>query len=176
MTMPMTGGGQGFPVFAAGPVQYLAGYDHPVTSLARWVLKTIEDVYAEAEVELPTRRVLTIGSVAVDEPVLAIMFGGLTVGPPGNELMSPMHGDSPQTAVFNVELWRPEPTLGPRGLIPTAMEESAAAEAVMQDTWLLGQAAFRTDQMGVGVIWRIAVNDPQGGMVGVSLTLDVQVP
>jgi hypothetical protein len=176
MTFPVPGGGGGFPAAAGGVPTFLAGYNFPVPSLARWILRTIEETYAEAGVELPDRRVLTAGSVAVDTPLLAVMFGGLLVGPPGNELSTPMHVESPRSATFNIELWRTEPTIGPSAIIPTEAEESAAAEVVMQDAWLLGEAAGRADQMGVGVIWRVAVNEPQGGMVGAAMAMDIQVP
>lgn len=161
---------------AATGVQYPAGYNRPVSSVARWILSTIEATFTEAGVALPDRRLLTIGSVAVDGPLLAVMFGGLLVGPPGNELATPLRGESPRSATFNIELWRNTPALGPSGTIPTEAEESAAAEIVMQDAWLLGESAHQADQMGVGVIWRVAVNEPQGQLAGSSMILDIQVP
>lgn len=161
---------------APGMVQYPAGYNFPVASVARWILKTIQDEFAAAATTLPNRQLLTIGSVAIDAPLLAVMFGGISLGPPGNELNVPLRGDSPRTAVFNIELWRTEPSIGPSGMIPTEAEESAAAEVVMHDAWLLAEAVGKSDQLGVGVIWRVAVNEPQGGMVGSSVVLELQIP
>lgn len=157
--------------------EYLAGYDRPISSLARFVLKTIEDVYEEASIDLPDRRLLTIGSVAVDEPLVAVMYGGLVAGPPGNETNFQAHGGMlPRTALFNIEIWRETPAIGPSGLLPSSAEESKAAEATMQDTWLLAESALRTDQMLVGVVYRIGVHAPEGQLAGCSMTLEVQIP
>jgi hypothetical protein len=159
---------------------YLAGYDRPVASVARYILATIERKFEEAEIELPTLRVITVGSVAVDGPKLAIMFGGVYAGPPGNERNVPQsnrgEGWVPRSAVFNVELWRNIPALTSSGNAPSPEVETAAAEAVTQDAWLLLEAAYDSDQLGVGVIARVDVNPPEGEYQGISLIVELQVP
>lgn len=159
---------------------YPAGVEYPIPSLARWILSQIEATYTE-NVEfatpLPERRLVTIGSVSVDVPLLAVMFGGSTIGPPGNELTRPLRGDTPRSAAFNVELWRPIETSMPGGFEPAPADVvSAWSEVVMQDTWWLLEAAARCDQMGVGVIASVTVNEPQGDMVGCSMGLELQIP
>jgi hypothetical protein len=159
--------------------EYAAGYEFPVPSLARRVLDTIVSTYdaqAEYATALPARRLVAIGSVAVDEPVLAVLFGGLTVGPPGNGLDRPMRDMEPRTADLIVELWRPIQTSLPNGLPASAATVSADSEVIMQDAWLLLQAGYACDQLGVGVIASVAVNEPQGETVGVTMTLSLQVP
>lgn len=158
---------------AIAGISYPAGYDYPVASAARYLLQTIVSMYAAKNVALPTRRVVTIGTVAVDEPILAIMYGGVSVGPPGHESQQPDQGNSPRTLLFNVELWRETPNIGPAGSAPSASAVSAAAEIIMQDSWMLVEAAFSSDQTGIGVIARATVNAPQGAMIGVSMLLEM---
>lgn len=166
----------------AFPFQYPAGAQFPIPSLARWVLSQIEETFSVAVEEghataLPQRRLVTIGSVSVDEPLLAVMFGNATIGPPGNELTTPLRGDSPRSAVFNVELWRPIETSMPSGYEPAPAESiSADSEVVMQDAWLLLEAAAKCDQMGIGIIASVAVNEPQGEVFGCRMGLEIQIP
>src|SRR6266446_335704 len=122
-------------------INYPAGYDYPVASAARYLLETIVSVYAAKGVPLPDRQLVTIGTVAIDEPILAIMYGGVSVGPPGHEIHTPDQGNSPRTLLFNVELWRETPNIGPAGSAPDATLVSAAAEIIMQDSWMLVEAA-----------------------------------
>jgi len=139
-------------------------------------MRAIETVFQEAGVELPPRRLVTIGTVSVDEPLLAVMYGGTSVGTPGNEMTVPMRQEQPRSATWNVELWRSQPILGAGGRIPTPEQERDAAETIMNDQWLLIQSAYAADQMGVGVIARVGVNEPQGGTVGSSMSLELQIP
>jgi hypothetical protein len=167
------------PVFPlpSGPLQYPAGADRPIASMARFVLATIVARYdADPTAQpLPERQVITIGTVAVDAPVLAVMYGGVVVGSPAAQLTRPFRDNDPRTATFNVELWRSFPALDSAGNPPTAAQEQAVAEILMQDSWLLLESAYATDQMGVGVVASSAVNDPQGEMAGVSMHLELQV-
>ena len=157
-------------------IEYPAGYDRPVASAARFLLETIVRVFAENNVELPARRVITIGSLAVDSPVLAVMYGGVAVGPPGNELDRPFRGDSPRSLTFNVELWRSTPAFGPGGGEPSSESVTASAEVVMHDSWLLLEAAYASDQLGAGIIASVTPNAPQGEREGVSMIVELQVP
>jgi hypothetical protein len=169
------------PTFTAGGgATVTTAYDFPIPTLAQHILDTIVSIYAakgEAATPLPSRRLTTIGSVAVDETLLAVMFGGVAVGPPGNELNQPRRGETdPRTATFNVELWRNAGTSSPNGMAAPARMTSDAAKIVMQDAWLLLESAYACDQLGVGIIANVAVNEPQGDLVGCSMTIEVQVP
>jgi len=157
-------------------IDYPAGYDFPVASVALHLMKTIVDTYTARGTDLPARRVVTIGSVAVDSPLVAVMFGGVAVGPPGNPLNAPLRGESSRTSTFNVELWRQIPTFDPSGRAPDADLITAAAKVIMQDSWLLLEAAFASDQTEVGVIASTAVHAPEGEMAGVSMTMEMMIP
>jgi len=159
-----------------GPAVFPAGYERPVPSVARFLMQKIVETFDAAGIELPTNRVITVGTVAVDEPLLAVMFGGISVGPPGNELNTPYRGDAPRTATMNVELWRRTPSLTPSGAIPSSASISASAESTMDDSWHLLEAGYRTDQMGVGIVANVAVLPPQGEMSGVSMAIEVTIP
>lgn len=160
-----------------GAIVYPAGYDYPVASAARYLLDAIVRVFDENEVELPARRVITIGSLAVDTPVLAVMFGGVAVGPPGNELNVPFRGESPRSITLNVELWRSTPAFeSAGGAEPSAETVTATAEAAMNDSWLLLQAAYVSDQTGVGIVANVTPSAPQGERHGVSMIVEQQIP
>jgi hypothetical protein len=151
-------------------------FDRPVVATAEHLLATIVEVFETNNVSLPSRQVITVGTVAVDSPVLAVMYGGVTVGPPGNELNVPFRGDSPRTTTFNVELWREASSFGAGGLEPAADVVTAAAEITMRDSWLLLEAAFASDQSQVGIVANVTVNESQGERVGVSMMIEQQVP
>lgn len=158
------------------PVVYPAGYDHPVASAARYLLDAIVRVFDDHNVELPIRRVVTIGSLAVDTPVLGVMFGGIAVGPPGNELNVPFRGESPRSITLNVELWRETTAVDFGGGEPSADVVTAQAEIAMNDSWLLLEAAYASDQSGVGVIASVTPSAPQGERHGISMIVEQQIP
>lgn len=168
------------PAYAAIGATVSGAYDFPIPSLAQHILDTIVEIYAtkvDVATPLPDRKLITIGSVAVDSPLIAVMFGGVAVGPPGNELNVPRRGETdPRTATFNVELWRPSGTSLPSGMPGPAQKVTDAAKVIMQDAWLLLESAYACDQLGVGIIANVIVNEPQGELVGASMSIEVQVP
>lgn len=150
--------------------------------LANHVLATIVAHFAAAEIAIPERQLVVIGELAVDAECLGVMFGGMHVGPPGNEISQPYKGDQPRSAIFDVELWRNVATGGEGGAprakarAPKAATITAEANIAMIDCWLLLEAAFLCDQMNAGVIASTAPLPPQGGLQGISLSLTLQVP
>lgn len=154
---------------------YPRGYDRPIASAAVRLLDTIVSHYGDQGVELPGRRYVATGSVAVDTAQLTVMFGGIYVGPPGNELTTPYPGESPRSMSFNVELWRHIPALGESGMAPSADEISAASEILMHDSWMLVEAAYLFDSSRHGIIANAGITEPQGELAGVSMTIEVQV-
>lgn len=159
-----------------GQFDFPHGRDRPIASLAQHILDVIVQTYSDAGVELPKRQLATIGSVAVDEPLLAVMFGGIVIGAPGSQYSEPKDEGHPRTATFSIELWRHTPTLNNAGKPPSASSITDAANTSMQDSWLLLDAVSAADQLGVGVVASATSESPQGGTVGVSVALDIQVP
>ena len=156
------------------------GHARPVASLAQVVLDTIvakfEDPASVAE-PLPDRRVITIGTVSVDTPVLAIMYGGTSIGLPGNDFSMLIRPDAPRTALFNIELWRHAPTSSAGGLLPAPDPVlTGSALLTMQDSWTLLEAAEACDPRQAGVVAAVGVNEPQGDMQGVTMSLQITIP
>lgn len=165
------------PPYMMGPPVYPAGYDRPIASMARFLLQKIEETYTAAGIPLPERRYVANGALsAVDGEQVVVMFGGVYVGLPGNEMMTPVGYDDARSITFNVELWRYIPALTASGNAPSTAVIAAASEEVMHDAWLLLEAAFASDQTGTGVIARSGVNEPQGEYQGVSLIVEMRVP
>ncbi len=152
----------------------------PGPSVAQYVLDRIEEKFeelAEYVAPLPKRRLITIGTVSVDTPVLAIMYGGQLIGLPGNDFTQPTKGDSLQTATFNIELWRPAQMSSAGGLLPAPDSViTTQAFVTMQDAYALLEAAKACDPRAAGIVASVVVTEPSGDMQGVSMMLQVAIP
>jgi hypothetical protein len=157
-----------------------ADWNRPVPVVAQFVLDTIVGKFQELSqhVEpLPDRRVITVGSVSVDAPILAVMYGGTSIGLPGNNAQQPANGDALRTVTFNVELWRATQTSSAGGLLPAeASVITSHAFTTMQDSWALLEAAGACDPRQAGVVASVDVFEPQGDMQGISMLLQVAIP
>jgi hypothetical protein len=155
-------------------------WNRPVTVVAQFVLDTIRAKYVELApyVEpLPKRQVITVGSVTVDSPVLAVMYGGTSIGLPGNDFTQPIRGDALKSASFNIELWRPVQLSSASGLLPAPDSVvTQHAFTTMQDSYALLEAAGACDPRQAGVVASVAVNEPSGDMQGVSMLLQIAIP
>ncbi len=157
-----------------------ADWNRPVPVVAQFVLDKIVAKYeelAEYVSPLPARRVITVGTISVDTPVLAIMYGGTAIGLPGNDFTQPMKGDAIHTASFNIELWRTVQTSSAGGLLP-APDATITQNAftTMQDSYALLTAAGECDPRQAGVVASVEVNEPSGDMQGVSMLLQIAIP
>jgi hypothetical protein len=153
--------------------------DDPVGSLAQSVLDTVVATFESVGIALPNRQEITVGDLVVDNEVLGVMFGGVHVGPPANEVSQPYRGNQPRTALFDIQLWRTVDTGegGARGYTPPKTSRVISqAKTAMLDAWYLLEAAYRCDQMNVGVVATTAPLPPQGGLQGIALSMSVQVP
>jgi hypothetical protein len=159
---------------------YPRGVNRPVASATARLLTTIEQVYERENTPLPTRRYLATGQApAVDEEQISVMFGGIYLGPPGNEMTTPYNGEAPRSMSLLVQLWRRIPALTDFGNVPSAESISVASEILMHDSWLLvtAGAEFATQPgYNSGLIANAGVNEPQGEFAGVALTMEIQIP
>jgi hypothetical protein len=157
-----------------------ADWNRPVPVVAQFVLDTIVAKYdelAEFTESLPKRRVITVGTVSVDSPVLAVMYGGTSIGLPGNDFTQPAASDALHTVTFNIELWRQTQTSSAGGLLPAPDSAiSQRAFVTMQDSYALLEAARSCDPRSVGVVASVEVQAPEGDMQGVSMLLQIAVP
>lgn len=152
-----------------------------VVELTQYVYDTIISYLESCGIEVPKRRSIVIAELVVDdnEGVFGVIFGGTHVGPPGGEIAGPIKGDAPRTAVYDIELWRKVSTQsggGARARRPAGDAITDQAKTTMKDTWALQQAAYLCDRLNAGVIATTAPLPPEGGLQGVSLSLQLQVP
>jgi hypothetical protein len=157
-----------------------ADWNRPVPVVAQFVLDTIVAKYeelAEYAEPLPKRRVITVGMVTVDTPVLAVMYGGTSIGLPGNDFTQPMKGDALKTASFNIELHRQTKLSSASGLLPAPDSViTQHAFVTMQDSFVLLEAAGACDPRQAGVVASVGVLEPSGEIQGVSMLLQIAIP
>ncbi len=155
-------------------------WNRPVPVVAQFVLDTIVAKYeelAEYVEPLPKRRVITVGMVTVDSPVLAVMYGGTSIGLPGNDFTQPMKGDALKTASFNIELHRRTQLSSASGLLPAPDSViTQHAFVTMQDSYALLEAAGACDPRQAGVVASVGVLEPSGEIQGVSMLLQLAIP
>lgn len=151
-----------------------------LANFADYVLDTVVSVFVSAGVDLPDRRFATVGEPVHDCEELVLRFMGLENGAPGNtgEAAS---CNAPITSTFEVHLVRCFPTPTGRGMTPpTADALTINALGLMNDSWLLMQAAnaMNSDTLysTFGFVSSVIVGEPQGGFVGVVLTVEAAVP
>lgn len=147
---------------------------------ADYILDTVVLTFQTAGIDLPTRRLMTVGEPVHDCEELVLTFSGLENGAPG-ATEEPSNCHAPITATFAVHLVRCFPTPNGRGMKPPEAEVlTKSGIELMRDSWLLMQAAnaMDDDPLGpnYGIITSVAVGEPSGGFVGVVLTVQAAVP
>ena len=151
-----------------------------LAKFADYILDTVVTVFNSAGVELPPRRFLAVGEPVHDCEELVLTFRGIENGAPG-DTGGAATCNAPITSTFEVHLVRCFPTPTGRGMTPPeANVLTANALGLMNDSWLLMQSAnaMNSDTMYsmFGFIASVAVGEPQGGFVGVVLSLEAAVP
>lgn len=152
-----------------------------LVNLLAGVLERVEAIYESYGVPLPSRRYWTMGQPATDCEQLVVYFVQMYLGAPGDEAVAPMRCNSPRSAVLNVQVSRPIPTVGTSGRAPSAERIQDGSEIVAIDAWILMESINLLDQweqgsFGVGVIATVNVAEPEGGFQSVSLQITMAVP
>lgn len=147
------------------------------------IKNTVIDIYADNSVSLPARRLVAEGAVAWDCEQLAIEFRRNFRGIPGIEDLSPDNCAGVRAAEFHVWVIRCASPMKEDGSPPSVTAMETVAEAMMTDAWLLPWGL--QDRIGSGEIPTLACEEvivgplvpqgPEGGYVGVDLTLFWQV-
>lgn len=143
-------------------------------------LDSVESTFDQAHVDLPERRYIAWGGVAVDCEQLTVSLIQAYPGVPGGSPDQPVRCEGPRTAVIAVQLMRcaPQPA-GPRATKPAVESENSTTTQLARDAWLLLNAAGVFDvagSWGSGIIAEVTAAQPQGGFVGSVLTLTAQIP
>ena len=151
-----------------------------LTKFADYIMDTVVAVFTNALVELPPRRLMTVGEPVHDCEEVVLTFKSLENGAPG-DTGEPANCTSPLTSTFEVHLVRCFPTPAGRGMkAPDAEILTTNAIGLMNDSWLLMQAAnaMNSDPLyGLyGFIATVTPGEPSGGYVGIVLSIEAAVP
>jgi hypothetical protein len=146
------------------------------------ILERVQAAYAQAGVDLPSRRYWTLSMPAVDCEQLVVAFVQAYMGLPGDEAARPQPCTAPRTAAVDVYVSRCVPTVGTRGKAPEQDAIQVASEQLAIDAYLLLDIAANletwdmTGMPGLGVVATVDVSDPQGSYQSVTLHLASAIP
>lgn len=156
-----------------------------VGALLQLTLETVNSVFEQANVELPTRQFLFVGEqgeTAHDCEQVSVSLGQIYPGTPGDEAQLPATCDGPLSAVIIVEIVREVPqslAKGNRLTPPAADKLTATALTQAKDAYLLLQSGLATGEAANylrGAVANVVAGPPSGGMQATVLTLVVAVP
>lgn len=144
------------------------------------LMETVVSVFMSAGVPLPDRKLITVGTPVHDCEEVVVTFQQVSKGLPGQDPV-PQNCNAPSTASFEVHLVRCFPTIQGRGnLAPSPEVLTVNAEGLMVDAWLLMAAADEVNSDPLwglsGMIYSVQAGEPQGGFVGVVLSVQAAVP
>lgn len=145
------------------------------------ILEAVVSVYESARFPLPTRRYWTVGTAPTDCEQIVVSLVNLYLGAPGDQATVPLQCNAAKSAVVNIQISRPVPTVGQGGRPPSPESIQKAAEVSVIDSWLLMGNLEQFDLWGdggpsLGVIATIAGTPPQGGYQTTSMQLTLAVP
>lgn len=153
-----------------------------VFETAEQILQTVNTVYAEHEVELPTRQYIAVGnagSTPHDCTQVTVTLGALGSGLPQGQ---PMPGCTNVTnGVFIVEIVREIATVsGGRStgkVAPTPEAISTKSKVQMKDARLLAEVAERMGQTTINrnAVYSVTAGAPSGDAQGILLELNIAV-
>jgi hypothetical protein len=170
-----------------------------VAAIGRELVRRVEMLYADHGVSLPTRRIWAAGSVPPECEQLVVSFTGLREGLIEGDNAPNRPCETLVVAEFKVRVSRCVPVGDDVGNPPSPEEIGAAADMLSTDSYLLvklagcyfdlfslgspggGRVVYGVDGSrqiipgGMGVDISLEVEDPQGGMQSVVLTLSMVV-
>lgn len=135
-----------------------------VGNLAQHILATINEKFAEEEVDLPTLQMITLGGRGATTQLceqLSVSIEQLYSGLPGDQAQQAVSCTAPQSAVFAVELVRCLPSPVPKGRstpMPArddANQQTVASLALMHDMQILldaGMLACKATWLEKGIV------------------------
>lgn len=150
------------------------------------VMEYINNIFTQAEVELPGRQYLAIGGsgdTVHDCEQLTVALEQVYSGLPGGQAQTPSKCNEPRTAVLIVELVRCIPTgaqsaRNGKSIAPAVDAMNSYALARAKDAWLLmdGLLTAAEDFWFVGGMSDVTSGPPQGGYQAQVATLVVGIP
>jgi hypothetical protein len=151
-----------------------------VAKLGELLLHRVEEVYREAGVDLPDRRIWAVGEVPFDCNQLIVSLDGLREGLINTENQVPSPCEVPVMAEFNITVVRCAPVPDSRGNPPTPKQYADFAAITSTDAYLLMKASCSFDLFGalipgypggMGVEASVSISNAQGGVQAVTLNL-----
>lgn len=119
--------------------------------IGRELLQRVEEIYSEAGVALPDKRVWLLGQPIVDCAQLAVSLMSLAEGQPEANSQVSRPCDVPITATFQVSVFRCVPTEGIRGSLPAPEALGTSADEISRDAYILMYLASCLDMFGADV-------------------------
>jgi hypothetical protein len=145
------------------------------------VLERVVSVFTSYSVPLPSRQYWTMGNPVVDCEQLVVSFIQMYLGTPGDQASQPQRCNMPKSAVLQISLARPIPTVGQNGRPPAdeKIQEGSYISAV--DAWVLMDAMKTLDvwdetSLGMGVIATIDAPTAEGGFQVINMNITMVVP
>jgi hypothetical protein len=137
---------------------------------------TIIATFESYEIDIPARRIITMGLPPYDCEQLTVSLIQMYYGLPGAQAQTPQRCDGPITAVVAVQVLRAIPLGDMSGNPPKPEDATNSVLAQVTDAWALMRSLAALDEFGLGVIADVVSAEPQGGYDGPVLTLTMAVP
>lgn len=151
---------------------------YSIVELLEKIMNTVETIFEQASVALPTRRYLYAGDrgeTAHDCEQVTVSMAQVYSGPPGVQAALPSRCNDPRTAVIFVEIVRCIPdkliTRGSAARAPLAEDLTMSAKAQAVDAWLLMDAGLTVGDDFLGSIATVSAGSPSGGYQAIVLEL-----
>jgi hypothetical protein len=154
-----------------------------LVKITKALMDRVIQVYYDAGVDLPDRKIVTLGEPVYDSEQLVVSFTDMSEGlVQGEDPQSPCY--IPVNATFKITVVRCAPVADNRGNPPTPEQLNAATYTSLIDAYLLMKSSCRFDMWGsdvdglppsalggMGVNVTVDVIEAQGGMQGVALNV-----
>jgi len=145
------------------------------------VLERVVSVFHSYNVPLPSRQYWTMGNPAVDCEQLVVSFIQMYLGTPGDQASQPQRCNMPKSAVLQISLARPIPTVGQNGRPPADEKIMEGSYISAVDAWVLMDAMKTLDvwdetSLGMGVIATIDAPTAEGGFQVINMNITMVVP
>lgn len=150
--------------------------------LMEGILARVVVLYESYGVPVPKRQYWTMTTPAIDCEQLVVYFTQMYLGAPGDEATQPQRCNQPRSAVIEIMVTRPTPSIGPSGQTPSADKIQKASEITAVDAWVLMHSLNLLDQWdeeglyGPGVIATVSAGEVSGGFQSVTMQITMAVP
>jgi hypothetical protein len=141
------------------------------------IVDSIVQVYQDANVAVPDRHILSVGTTPHDCEQINVSLEQLYIGAPGDQAEQPMRCDAPRTVGLTVQLVRCIPTPTGRGQAPNPARMSLSTEQLTADFWLLMEGIMASEAVEyLGALVDIDASPPSGAYQAIQANVVIGVP